>query len=115
MKIIALEDHVATPLYAEKIAGTRRRTTSLTDRSRKLGHDISAELLDIGESRLKHMDAAGIDVQVLSLTMPGVQAFDAADAPAVARDANDRIQEAIKAHPTRFDAFAALPTADPKA
>src|SRR5438128_1092007 len=115
MRVIALEEHVATPLYAEKIAATRRRTTSLGDRSQKLGHDISAELLDIGASRLKYMDAAGIDVQVLSLTMPGVQAFDAASAPAIARDANDRIRDAIKAHPTRFAGFAALPTADPSA
>ena len=115
MRIIALEEHVVTPLYVSKMAGGSRRTTSLDDRSKKLGHDIRAELLDIGESRIKHMDAAGIDVQVLSLTMPGVQAFDATDAPAVARDANDRIQDAIRAHPTRFAGFAALPTADPKA
>src|SRR2546427_5858271 len=115
MKIISLKDPAATPLYTEKIAGTRRRTTSLTDRSQKLGHDISAELLDIGASRLKYMDAAGIDVQVLSLTMPGVQAFDAVSAPAIARDANDRMRDAIKAHPTRFAGFAALPTADPAA
>ena len=115
MRIIALEEHVVTPLYVSKMAGGSRRTTSLDDRSKKLGHDIRAELMDIGESRIRYMDAAGIDVQVLSLTMPGPQAFGAADAPAVARDANDRIQGAVKAHPTRFAGFAALPTADPAA
>jgi 2,3-dihydroxybenzoate decarboxylase len=114
MRIIALEEHVATPLYASKNVRVTR-TSTVGDRSAKLGHDIRAELLDIGASRLAAMDAAGIDVQVLSLTMPGTQAFDAAEAPAVARDANDRIQEAIKAHPTRFAGFAALPTADPAA
>ena len=114
MRIIALEEHVVTPLYVAKSV-RRPRPISLADRSQILGHDISAELLDIGETRIRHMDAAGIDVQVLSLTMPGVQAFDATDAPAVARDANDRIQDAIRAHPTRFAGFAALPTADPKA
>jgi predicted TIM-barrel fold metal-dependent hydrolase len=31
----------------------------------------------------------------------------------MARDANDRIHEAIKAHPTRFAGFASLATADP--
>lgn len=111
MRIVALEEHVVTPLYVSK--STRPRPISLADRSKKLGHDISAELMDIGETRIKHMDAAGIDVQVLSLTMPGAQAFGAADAPAIARDANDRIREAITAHPTRFAGFAALPTADP--
>ena len=86
MRIIALEEHVVTPLYVAKSV-RRPRPISLADRSQILGHDISAELLDIGETRIRHMDAAGIDVQVLSLTMPGVQAFDATDAPAVARDA----------------------------
>ncbi|MGH6692584.1 MAG: amidohydrolase family protein, partial [Gammaproteobacteria bacterium] len=38
-----------------------------------------------------------------------------ADAPAIARDANDRIHDAVKAHPTRFAGFAALPTAAPAA
>jgi predicted TIM-barrel fold metal-dependent hydrolase len=114
MRIIALEEHVATPLYASKNVRVTR-TSTVGDRSAKLGHDIRAELLDIGASRLAAMDAAGIDVQVLSLTMPGAQAFDAASAPAIARDANDRIREAIAAHPTRFAGFAALPTADPAA
>ena len=115
MRIIALEEHVVTPLYVSKIVRGPRAASSLADRSKKLGHDIGAELMDIGASRIKSMDAAGIDVQVLSLTMPGAQAFDAANAPAIARDANDRIQDAIKAHPTRFAGFAAVPTADPAA
>ena len=114
MRIIALEEHVVTPLYVSKnVRGPR--PISLADRSRKLGHDISAELMDIWKTRITSMDAAGIDVQVLSLTMPGAQAFDAASAPAIARDANDRMQDAITAHPTRFAGFAALPTADPAA
>jgi len=115
MRIIALEEHVVTPLYVSTMAGGQRRSTSLGDRSKRVGHDVGAELMDIGESRIKHMDATGIDVQVLSLTMPGAQAFDAANAPAIARDANDTMHEAIKAHPTRFAGFAALPTADPAA
>jgi len=35
MKIIALEEHVVTPLYLSKTAGSQRR-------SAKLGHDIRA-------------------------------------------------------------------------
>jgi predicted TIM-barrel fold metal-dependent hydrolase len=77
------------------------------------GHEVIPELMDIGASRLKHMDAVGIDVQVLSLTQPGVQAFPATIAVPMARDANDRMHEGIKAHPTRFAGFAALATADP--
>jgi len=37
-------------------------------------------LLDIGDGRIRDMDAAGIDMQILSLTAPGVQVFDAATA-----------------------------------
>jgi predicted TIM-barrel fold metal-dependent hydrolase len=59
------------------------------------------------------MDAAGIDVQVLSLTAPGVEQLDATEAVALARDANDHLAEAVRRHPNRFAGFAALPTAAP--
>ena len=70
---------------------------------------------DVGELRLKEMDEAGIDLQVLSHTMPGFQNLDAETAVPLARRVNDRLNEAVRAHPKRFAAFAALPTADPKA
>jgi predicted TIM-barrel fold metal-dependent hydrolase len=60
------------------------------------------------------MDAAGIDVQVLSLTAPGVEQLDATEAVALAREANDRLADAVRRHPSRFAAFAALPTAAPE-
>jgi 2,3-dihydroxybenzoate decarboxylase len=60
------------------------------------------------------MDAAGVDVQVLSFGSPGPQNFDAATAIPMARDANDRLYEAMQAHPDRFAGFAALATAAPE-
>lgn len=45
---------------------------------------IMERLLDVDERRLRDMDAAGIDKQLLLLTSPGVQVFDAATAVAVA-------------------------------
>jgi predicted TIM-barrel fold metal-dependent hydrolase len=59
------------------------------------------------------MDAAGIDVQVLSLRSPGVQQLDATEAMELARDANDRLAEAVRRHPSRFAGLATLPTAVP--
>jgi hypothetical protein len=61
------------------------------------------------------MDAAGVDVQVLSVATPGVQNLAAADAPGVAREVNDAIAAAASAHTDRFECFATLPTPDPGA
>lgn len=59
------------------------------------------------------MDEAGIDVQVLSLTAPGVEQLDATEAIPLARVTNDDLAAAIRRHPNRFAGFAALPVAAP--
>src|SRR5207247_10093944 len=64
---------------------------------------------------LKEMDEAGIDVQVLSHGAPATQRGDAETTVKLARGANDRLREIVRAHPDRFAAFATLPTPDPKA
>ena len=75
----------------------------------------SDRLLDVGEERLARMDAAGVDVQVLSITTPGTQPLEPAAAVPLARDANDHLFEAVRRRPDRFAAFATLPTPDPAA
>lgn len=115
MRIVTLEDHFETPLYAEKMPPDALRQRWYRDRSKHLGHDMEAELKDIGASRIAAMDAAGIDLQILSLTAAGAQAFEGELAIQIATDANDRMHGAIKAWPGRFGAFAALPTAEPQA
>ncbi len=50
------------------------------------------------------MDAAGIDVQVLSVTTPGSQQMSAADSVPLARQLNDRAAQAVRAYPKRFRA-----------
>jgi predicted TIM-barrel fold metal-dependent hydrolase len=77
---------------------------------------VRARLSDIGVERIRLMDAAGIDVQVLSHVQPGVQllADDQAElAVAVCREVNDWLAEAVAAHPARFAGFAMLPTQSP--
>ena len=61
------------------------------------------------------MEAAGVDVQVLSLTSPGVEQLDAEEAVSLAREANETLAEATRRHPGLFVGFAALPTAAPEA
>jgi predicted TIM-barrel fold metal-dependent hydrolase len=114
MKTIAIEEHFITPMYREKVAANEFRNFYLTSRSEQIGHDIAEQNADLGAKRLAHMDAAGVDVQVLSFGSPGAQGFAADVAIPMARDANDRAHETVRAHPGRFAAFAALPTADPR-
>ena len=80
----------------------------------RFGYGNPAEdLLDLGEKRIAEMDAAGIDVQVLSLTDPSVQQLDADAAVDLAREANDYLADAVRLYPQRFAGFATLPTAAP--
>ena len=114
MRVITLEDHFTTPmakglLPPENEARKHHRAAM----NKRLGFDSEAELLDMGKSRIAAMDAAGIDFQVMSMTAPGCQAYDAATSIPLARDANERMHAAIKANPARLGGFAALPTADP--
>ena len=115
MKVIAIEEHFITPLYREKVGANEFRNFYLKSRGEQLGHDIVEQNSDLGAGRLAHMDAAGVDVQVLSFGSPGPQAFGAEVAIPMARDANDRLYQAIQRNPGRFAGFAALPTADPEA
>jgi 2,3-dihydroxybenzoate decarboxylase len=76
---------------------------------------VSARLEDLGERRIDDMDATGIAMQVLSLTSPGVQIFDADTAVALARSANDELAAAVAAHPTRYAGLAAIAPQNPTA
>jgi len=70
---------------------------------------------DLGTGRIAAMDAAGLDVALLSLGSPGVQTFPAAQATELARLANDRVAAAVRAHPSRFAALATVAPQDPGA
>ncbi|MDR2216079.1 MAG: amidohydrolase family protein [Nevskiaceae bacterium] len=74
---------------------------------------INEALQSLGDLRLGHMDAAGIDHQVIGLTAPGVQVFDPATASSLAVDANDQLAEACRKHPTRYTGMAAVAPHDP--
>src|SRR5881296_2037414 len=102
--VIALEEHYYDPEVAKTFDGPEGRAP-----------EIRRRLDDLGELRLKEMDEAGIDVQVLSHGAPSTQRLDAPTAVRLARDANDRLARVIAARPDRFAGFAALPTPDPKA
>jgi 2,3-dihydroxybenzoate decarboxylase len=75
----------------------------------------ASRLIDFTAYRLPDMDRCGIDVQVLSLTSPGVQMqADTTAAVEDAKAANDFLAESIGQHPGRFAGLAALPLQDPE-
>jgi len=76
---------------------------------------LHAELADLGEGRIRAMDEAGIDIQVLSITSPGVQVFAADLATELARDANEQLAQAVRTHPGRFVGLAAVAPQAPEA
>ena len=76
---------------------------------------IRERLEDLGELRIREMDEAGIDVQVLSHAPPATQRMEPEMSVALSIGANDRLAEFVATQPDRFAAFAALPTPDPRA
>src|SRR5438477_9873649 len=63
--IIALEEHYLDPEVKQLGGGPGA------------GRDIVERLDDLGALRIREMDEAGIDLQVLSHSIPGLQAVDA--------------------------------------
>ena len=76
--------------------------------------EIIERLLDLGDRRIADMDAAGIDIAILSLTAPGVQPLlDSGEAKAMVRRANDYLAERCRAFPTRFVGMTSIAPQDP--
>ena len=108
MRTITLEEHFATPEFLKATA--QLQSAARVDFVRP----VESKLLDLGQGRIADMDAAGIDVQVLSLTWAGLDRLDGAIATGLAHDANDRLAAAVREHPKRFAGFAALALQEPE-
>jgi 2,3-dihydroxybenzoate decarboxylase len=103
---IALEEHFAIPETLSHSAGFFPDS---------VWPELQGRLLDIHEKRLRLMDEHGIELMLLSLNAPAVQAIpDPAQANEIARRANDFLAEQVRKRPTRFQALAALPMQDPE-
>ena len=102
--VIAIEEHYADPAVMARGDGRGGRDAAL-----------AARLNDLGELRLREMDSAGIDLQVISHAPSPLQQLEPGEARDLATQANDRLHDAVDRNPERFAAFAGLPTTDPKA
>jgi 2,3-dihydroxybenzoate decarboxylase len=105
--IIALEEHYSDPdwnNHFDPVHHTARPSNPLIKR-----------MEDLGAGRIREMDEAGIDLQVISHGPPGAQGLRPGDAVMWTAAANSRLHAAIAAYPTRFAGFASLPTDHPEA
>jgi predicted TIM-barrel fold metal-dependent hydrolase len=103
---IALEEHFAIPetLADSQVFGAH------------VWNELGPRLTDFQEKRLRLMDASGVEIMILSLNAPAVQAIhDVPRAIAVAREANDVLHGEMRKRPDRFAGFAALPMQDAEA
>ena len=87
MKLIDLEAHFLTRAFADYLAEGAQQQANLT-------YD---KLFDLGDGRLRHMDEAGIDVQVLSLfQLPHIQRLESAAARTWARSTNEALAATVE-------------------
>jgi len=114
MKTIATEEHFVTD---EVVKAWSRLDSPARDEARpSVPPGEAGELLrEVGERRIAAMDNAGLDVQVISLTTPGLHNFPAEEATHLQVETNDRIAELVNANPDRFQGFATLATPAPAA
>jgi hypothetical protein len=111
LRTITLEEHFASPGF---IAGPGQSFFEHMHNSGPRGVKTLDQLVDVGDGRIAAMNAAGIDMQVLSLNSPGVEQSDADEQVAIARESNDFVFDVVKKYPQRFAAFAALPVTAPE-
>jgi uncharacterized protein len=111
MKTITLEEHFATPGFLNGPGRDLKEQAEKYNNARAI--TLMPQLCDLGDHRIAEMDRAGIDMQILSLTAPGVEQLEPSEAIALATETNDFVADAIKKHPSRFGGFATLPTAVP--
>jgi aminocarboxymuconate-semialdehyde decarboxylase len=117
-----LHTHHYTPEFFEAVRSSRGEYSFSKDPT---GRDIitlrGARFFGVTQAmtdlsaRLEAMDAAGIDVAVLSLSTPNVFFLGPDEQPDLARRMNDAYAQAVADHPDRLRAFASIPMDNPDA
>lgn len=113
MRLIAIEEHVLPSEVRTAWASAPPPIDPVSEFAD--GGENGVRLADTGNGRIALMDEQGVDVQVLSLTTPGLHNLMPDVATDMARRVNDGIADACARRPDRFQGFAALPTPDPEA
>ena len=93
-----------------------RRTRLASDAGRRHAlEDLLERLHDLGALRIKEMDEAGIDMQVLSHGAPSAQKLTPSAPSSSARSVNDRLAQRSAPHPTASPASRRCRPSDPEA
>jgi uncharacterized protein len=108
MRTITLEEHFSTPEFLAAMEKVWR-----DDPIMAMWNAVRDKLFEVGKGRIADMDAAGIDIQVLSQS-GGLDKLKPGIATALAHDTNDFLAATVQAHPDRFAAFATLALQEPE-
>ena len=105
--IITLEEHFFDPSWNEVYDPAQYGPRPMAG--------LNARMVDLTAQRIADMDAAGIDLQVVSHAPPGAQGLRPGAGVAWCRESNDLLAAAIATRPDRLAGFASVPTDDPAA
>lgn len=125
MKKIAIEEHFYSKGYMEYLRSRKEypRREIVEENGKKVerdwwsptrfrvmepGNPTQDMIANLDAGRLRVMDEAGIDMQMLSLSFPGVELFGPDDGCTVARQVNDEVAEVIAKYPDRFSGLATI-------
>lgn len=131
MKKIAIEEHCFTQYFVDFLQSRKefpRIESTLGEKGQKIWRwwnssqeyqpwlpaAVVSKICDIGEGRLKDMDEAGIDMQVISFSTT-IDWLDAKEGTNMTKRVNDIFAQAVNMYPNRFAALAALYLKDPNA
>ncbi|GHO86363.1 amidohydrolase family protein [Dictyobacter formicarum] len=113
MRTIAIEEHFLSIGF--KVAMHRTPTRQGANPTPTMIPRIQDKLSDLGTTRLKDMDANGIDLQVISHTAMGELSISNDQEIELVQKANNQLAAATTAYPKRFAGFATLPMRSPAA
>jgi 5-carboxyvanillate decarboxylase len=125
MRLIDLEAHFFTQEYLQHLAertspprdiiSGSKRETRFSDRIyQSRPQALQDKLVNFEGPRLEEMNQAGIDMQVVGLTVPGVQMFEASEASLWARKTNDHLAKIIQKYPHKFIGLASVAPQNPQ-
>lgn len=103
-----------SPRFEQKTETQARKLWHREDLSQPYTDELLGDLMELEEGRLARLDKHGIDVQILSLSAPGIEQLEPETGTQWARQANDDLAGIIRRYPDRYMGYAALAPNEPE-